>query len=86
MVSTKPEILWSNVKGEASLENSRALNIILNGVDQNMFKLINTCTSTKEARSILEVAYEGTSKVKMSQLQLLTSKFETLKMSENETI
>lgn len=34
----------------------------------------------------MEVAYEGASTVKMSRLQLLTSKFEALKMSEDEPI
>lgn len=51
-----------------------------------MFKLIHTCTSGKEAWSILEVAYEETSKVKMSRLHILTSKFEDLKMSDDELI
>ena len=36
--------------------------------------------------NILEVAYEGTSKVKMSHLQIMTSRFEALKMSKKETI
>ncbi|KAA0061887.1 gag-pol polyprotein [Cucumis melo var. makuwa] len=36
----------------------------------------------KEAWRILVVSYEGTSKVKISRLQLITSKFEALKMSE----
>lgn len=51
-----------------------------------MFRLINTCTSAKEAWSILEVAYEGTSKVKLSCPQILSSKFEALRMSEDETM
>ncbi|KAA0050403.1 gag-proteinase polyprotein [Cucumis melo var. makuwa] len=36
-----------------------------------VFKLINTRTSAKEAWDILEVTYEGTSKVKTSRLQIL---------------
>lgn len=35
---------------------------------------------------MLEVAYEGTSIVKVSRLQILTSRFEALKMVEEETI
>ena len=34
----------------------------------------------------MEVAFEGTSKVKISRLQLITSKFEALKLSEDETV
>ena len=85
-VSQKPKISWSNVEDEASLGNSRALNVIFNEMDQNAFKLINTCTYANEGWSILEVAYEGTFKVKISRLQPLTSKFEALKMSEDEFI
>ncbi|KAA0050148.1 gag-proteinase polyprotein [Cucumis melo var. makuwa] len=79
---------WKSTKeeDEESLENTRALNALFNGVDWNVFKLINTCTSAKEAWNILEVAYEGTSKVKVSRLQILTSRFEALKMNDDETI
>ncbi|KAA0062325.1 gag-proteinase polyprotein [Cucumis melo var. makuwa] len=66
--------------------NSRALNALFNAVDPNIFKLINTCKSAKDAWDILEVAFEGTSKVKISMLQILTSRFEALQMTENETI
>lgn len=62
------------------------LNVIFNVVDKNIFRLINTCVFAKEAWDILAVAHEGTSKVKMSRLQLLTSKFEGLKMLESESI
>ncbi|KAA0025177.1 gag-pol polyprotein [Cucumis melo var. makuwa] len=48
--------------------NSRALSALFNVVDQNIFKLINTCKSAKAAWDILEVAFEGTSKVKISRL------------------
>ncbi|MCI82765.1 gag-pol polyprotein, partial [Trifolium medium] len=62
------------------------LNAIFNGVDKNMFRLINTCTEAKEAWEILQTAHEGTTKVRMSKLQLLRIKFENFKMEENESI
>jgi len=40
----------------------------------------------KDAWDILRTAHEGTSKVKSSRIQLLTTKFESLKMKEDETI
>ncbi|XP_050935670.1 uncharacterized protein LOC103502061 [Cucumis melo] len=82
----KQEITWSKDKDEAAFGNSRALNAIFNGVDQNIFKWINTCLFAKEAWNILETAYEGTSKVKISKLQILSSKFEAVKLIEDETI
>ena len=42
--------------------------------------------SVKEAWKIVEVAYEGTSKVKASCLQLLSSKFEYLRMMEGNPL
>jgi hypothetical protein len=48
--------------------------------------LINTCTEAKKAWEILKTAHEGTSKVCMSRLQLLTTEFENLRIYEYESI
>ena len=45
----KPEIDWTNAEEQASMRNSSALNVILNGVDLRVFKSINFCSSTKDA-------------------------------------
>ncbi|KAA0050098.1 gag-proteinase polyprotein [Cucumis melo var. makuwa] len=66
-ISLKSEISWIKEEDETSLGNSRAVNALLNDVDQNVFKLIYTCSSTK-GWNILKTAYEGTSKVKISRL------------------
>lgn len=55
-------------------------------VDKNVFRLINTCLESKEAWEIMKTAHKGTSKVHMSILQLLTTKFENLRMNEEESI
>ena len=60
----KPEIEWSPTEDEAALSNSKALNAIYNGIDRNVFRLINTCESANEAWDILETAFKGTDKVK----------------------
>jgi len=82
----KPEEEWTTTEDELSLANSKALNALFNGVDKNMFRLIKKCTVAKEAWEILKTAHEGTSTVKSSRIQLLTTKFESLKMKEGETI
>ena len=46
----------------------------------------DSCITAKDAWKALKVAFEGTSKVKISRLLLLTSKFESLRMMEEETI
>ncbi|KAA0040913.1 gag-pol polyprotein [Cucumis melo var. makuwa] len=85
-VVPKSELDWIDAEEQASARNSKALNAIFNGVDLNVFKLIKSCNSTIEAWRILEVAYEGKIKVKISRLQLVTSKFEALNMSEEENV
>ena len=81
----KPEIEWSPTEDEATLSNSKALNAIYNGVDKNVFRLINTCESANEAWDILETTFKETDKVKNSQL-LVTTKFENMRMHEDESI
>ena len=82
----KPEEQWSKEEDDLALGNSKALNAIFNGVDKNIFRLVNNCEVAKDAWDILKTTHEGTSRVKMSRLQLLTSKFENLRMKEDENI
>ncbi|XP_045789080.1 uncharacterized protein LOC123884116 [Trifolium pratense] len=81
-----PEEEWSKEEDELALANSKALYALYNGVDKHIFRLIKKCASAKEAWNILQTVHEGTSKVKMSRLQLLTTKFENLRMNDDETI
>ncbi|CAM8987051.1 unnamed protein product [Rhodiola kirilowii] len=59
VVMPKPEALWSEADDVAAVENSKALNAIFYGVDENVFKLIAECVVAKEAWDILRKAYEG---------------------------
>src|SRR6266487_6089845 len=82
----KPESEWSKEEDELALGNSKALNALYNGVDKNMFRLIKRCKVAKEAWEILITTQEGTSKVNNSRLQMLTTKFEELRMKEDESV
>jgi len=75
----KPEDEWSTAEDELAIGNSKALNALFNGVDKNMFRLINQCTVAKDAWEIHKTAHEGTYKVKSLRLQLHTTEFENLK-------
>ena len=61
------------------------MNAIFYGVSLDEFHRISHITIAKEAWEILETTYEGTKKVKDTKLQMLTTRFEELKMSENES-
>ncbi|RVW22501.1 hypothetical protein CK203_107300 [Vitis vinifera] len=58
---------------------------IFNAISTYEFRRIGTCTSTMEAWDILQVTHEGTNAVKVSKLQMLTSRFETIRMDDHET-
>ena len=52
----------------------------------NEFHRISHVEIAKEAWTILETTYEGTKKVKDTKLQMLTTKFEELKMGDDESL
>lgn len=64
--SLNPEVDWSKDEDDEDLGNNKSLNYIFNGVDKNIFRLINTCNEAKKAWKILKTAHEGASKVRMS--------------------
>ncbi|CAM8984514.1 unnamed protein product [Rhodiola kirilowii] len=77
---------WTEVQRKAEAANSKAMNAIFSGVDGKNFKMISTREIAKTAWDILQTAHEGTTKVKISRMETVTSKFENLRMQEDETI
>ena len=85
---TRPEAAkstWDKAALVMSNANSKALNAIFYGVSQDEFHRISHITIAKEAWQILEITYEGTKKVKDTKLQMLTTRFEELRMGKDES-
>ena len=85
---TRPEAAkstWDKAALAAFNANSKALNAIFCGVSPDKFHRIPHITVAKEAWEILETTYKGTKKVKDTKLQMLTTRFKELKMSEDES-
>ena len=76
---------WDKANLAISNANSKALYAIFCGVSPDEFHRISHISIAKEAWQILETTYEGTKKVKDTKLQMLTTRFEELKMSEDES-
>ena len=76
---------WDKAALAAVNANSKAWNTIFCGVSPDGFHRISHMTVAKEAWEILETTYEGTKKVKDTKLQMLTTKFEELKMGDDES-
>ena len=59
--------------------------VFFNGVCLNEFRKIANCKCAKEAWNILQVTYEGISTTKIFKLQMLATKFENIRLHENQT-
>ena len=61
------------------------MNAIFNVVSMEEFKRISNVEVTHTAWNILQTVHEGTKTVKINKLQQLTSKFESISMSDDES-
>ncbi|XP_031106191.1 uncharacterized protein LOC116010828 [Ipomoea triloba] len=87
----KSEILtlveqWTVEEITDSDNNNKALNTITGSLDEGEFGLIAGCSSAKDAWEILEKLYEGDSSVKQTKMQQVHTRFEELRMKDEETI
>ena len=74
---------WDKASLATANANSKALNAIFCGVSLDEFHRISYVTIAKEAWQILEMTSKGTKRLKDTKLQMLTTHFEELKMSED---
>ena len=76
---------WGKAALTVANANSKVLNAIFCGVSPDDFHKISYVTIAKETWQILETMYEGTKKVKDTKLHMLTTQFEELKMSKDDS-
>jgi hypothetical protein len=67
------------------LSNDKALHALCQALSPSEFARISNYESVQEAWQILETTYKGTKLVKSAKLQMLISRFEEIKMLEDET-
>ena len=61
------------------------MNALFSAVTNEEFKKMSSTETAQEAWTILQTTYEGTKAVKNSKLQRLTTRFEEIKMEEDES-
>ena len=71
---------------ELKKKQGRVKSCILNSLYDSIFPKIIVAKTAKSIWDILKVSYQGNVKVKMVKLKTLITQFETLKMTESETI
>ena len=82
---TTPVSEWQTSQKEATAFNSKAMNAIFNVVSIKEFKRISNVEVAYTAWNILQTLHEGTKAIKINKLQQLTSRFESIRMSDDES-
>ena len=81
---TTPISQWSTSQKEVAAFNSKSMNVIFNVVSMEVFKIISNVKVAHTVWNILQTVHEGTKAVKINKLQQLTTKFESIRMSDDE--
>ena len=81
---TTPVSEWQTSQKEAGAFNSKAINAIFNAISMEEFKRISNVEIVYIAWNILQTMHEGTKAVKINKLQQLTTRFESIKMFDDE--
>ncbi|XP_058217429.1 uncharacterized protein LOC131328504 [Rhododendron vialii] len=81
----KPYESWTNGDHQNETYNSCALNAIFGCVSLPEFQRIFTCEIAKGAWDILAITHERNSPVRQQKLQSIITKFEMIRMKDNET-
>ena len=82
---TTPVSEWQTSQKEAAAFNSKAMNAIFNPVSMEEFKRISNVKVAHTTWNILQTVHEGTKAVKINKLLQLISKFESIRMSNDES-
>ena len=75
---------WQTSQKEAAVFNNNAVNAIFNTISMEEFKRISNVEIAHAAWNILQTVHEGTKAVKINKLQQLTTRFESIRMSDDE--
>ena len=76
---------WTTAQKEAASFNSKAMNAIFNAVSMEELKRISNVEIAHTTWNILQIVHEGTKAVKINKLQQLKSRFESIRISEDES-
>ncbi|XP_070017594.1 uncharacterized protein [Nicotiana sylvestris] len=67
-------------------KNFHAKKILVCGIGPDEYNMISACQSAKEILEALQTAHEGTTQVKQSKIDMLTTEYELFRMQDNESV
>nr|XP_016490487.1 PREDICTED: uncharacterized protein LOC107810242 [Nicotiana tabacum] len=77
---------YNDADRKAVEKNFRAKKILVCGIGPDEYNRISACQSAKEIWEALQMAHEGTTQVKQSKIDMLTTEYELFKMKDDKSI
>ncbi|XP_075108824.1 uncharacterized protein LOC142180678 [Nicotiana tabacum] len=77
---------YSDIDRKVVEKNFRAKKILVCGIGPDEYNRISACQSAKEIWELLQTALEGTTQVKQSKIDMLTTEYELFKMKDDDSI
>ncbi|XP_075075171.1 uncharacterized protein LOC142162654 [Nicotiana tabacum] len=77
---------YNGANRKAIEKNFKEKKILMCGIGPDEYNRISVCESSKEIWEALQTAHEGTTQVKQSKIDMLTTEYEFFKMEEHESI
>ena len=66
-------------------KEKKAMDILFNGLDKDMFDNVINCTTSKEVCDTIQILCEGTEQVRENKMQLLIQQYEHFHFKQSET-
>ena len=76
---------WTTAQKEVASFNNKAMNAIFNAISMEEFKRISNVEIAHIAWNILQTVHEGIKAIKINKLQQLTSRFKSIRLSDDES-
>ena len=76
---------WTTAQNEVASFNSKTKNAIFHVISLEEFKRISNVEIVHIAWNILQIVHEGTKAIKINKLQQLSSRFKSIRMSDDES-
>ena len=82
---TTPVSKWQTYQKKVAAFNSKVMNVIFNAISIEEFKRISNVGVAHTTWNILQIVHEGTKAIKINKLQQLTTRFKSIRMSNDES-
>ncbi|XP_075111760.1 uncharacterized protein LOC142181948 [Nicotiana tabacum] len=76
---------YSDIERKAIEKNYRAKKILVCGIRPDEYNRVSACDTAKEIWETLQTAHEGTTQVKQSKIDMLTTEYELFRMNDDES-